>query len=86
MKNKKECPDIDDNLALESAVEAMNDTVGPGGLVTSLLDFGVHPGYVPGGLDSDLQNQRQKHEGIKFGSRRFHSNLELVANRICITE
>ena len=30
---KKECPDIDDNFALKFAVKAMNDTVGPEGLV-----------------------------------------------------
>ena len=40
---RKECPDIDKDLALKSAVKAMNDTVGPEGLVPSLLAFGIHP-------------------------------------------
>ena len=36
---KIECSDIDENLALQSAVKAMNDTVGPEGDVPSLLAF-----------------------------------------------
>ena len=63
---KKECPGIDDNLALKSAVKAMNDTLGPEGLVPSLLAFEILPRCSPVELDPNLPNQRQKHEAIKL--------------------
>ncbi len=44
-----ECPEVDENLALQSAVKAMNDTVAPEGLVPLLLAFRVHSVYKPAG-------------------------------------
>jgi hypothetical protein len=40
-----ECPRLDPHLALKHAVQAMNDTQGPEGLVPSLLLFGVLPRF-----------------------------------------
>ena len=79
---KKEFPDIDDNLALKSAVKAMNDTLGPEGLVPSLLAFAINPRYIPPGLDPDLPNQRQRHEAMKFAQEEFSriSNRLLIQN------
>ena len=77
---KKECPDIENNLALKSAVKAMNDTVGPEGLVPSLLAFGIHPRYIPAGLDPDLPNQRQRHEAMKLAREEFSR----ISNRLRI--
>ena len=68
---KKECSDVDDNLALESAVKAMNDTVAMEVLVLSLLAFGIHPRYIPAGLDSDLPNEQQRYEAINFARKEF---------------
>ena len=51
--------------------EAMNDTVVPEGLAPSLLAFGIHPRYVPAGLDADLLNQRQRHEPVKLAREEF---------------
>ena len=53
---KRECPDIDDNLALKYAVKAMNVAVGPDELFPSLLAFGIHPRYIHAGLDPELPN------------------------------
>lgn len=43
----EDVPDIDQNIALQLAVKAMNDTVGPEGLVPSLLVFGTLPRFTP---------------------------------------
>ena len=71
MKNKKECPNTDYNLTLKSPVKTMNDTIGPKGLVLSLLDFEIHPRYAPAGLGAHLPNQRQRHEAIRLAREEF---------------
>ena len=38
-----EIPNIDANSALQMAFKAMNDSVGPNGLVHTLLVFGAYP-------------------------------------------
>ena len=38
-----ECPGISKNLAVQTAVKAINDTAGPDGLVPTLLVFGAYP-------------------------------------------
>lgn len=47
---KREVPDIDDESALQYAVKSVNDTVGPDGLVSTLLVYGALPRL---GLPSD---------------------------------
>ena len=39
---RKECSDIHNELALKSAIKAMNDTVGLEGLVSCQSSFGIH--------------------------------------------
>ena len=46
-KVKLEVPNVNQHLALQIAVKAMNDTMGPEGLVPSLLVFGVLPRMPP---------------------------------------
>jgi len=40
---KSELPDLDDELILQMAVKAVNDTAGPDGIVPTLLVFGAYP-------------------------------------------
>ena len=58
----------------------MNDTVGPEGVVRSLLAFGVHPRYITAGLDADLPNQRQRNEAIRLAREEFSQ----ISNRLRI--
>ena len=50
---KKEAPDMDDDDALQMSVKAINASVGPDGLVPTLLVFGAIPRL---GLPNDLPN------------------------------
>ena len=38
-----EIPDIDKDIVLQMAFKAINDTIGPNGLVPILLVFGIYP-------------------------------------------
>eukprot|EP00171_Calliarthron_tuberculosum_P008498 IDg8498t1 len=68
---KIECPELGSGLILQSAVKAMNDTVGPEGLVPSLLVYGIPPRYTPAGLSPMLLDQRQRHEAIRIAREEF---------------
>lgn len=70
-KIRKECPDLLREIVLQSAVKAMNYTMGPEGLVPSLLVYGVVPQYEPAGLNAELPNNRQRHEAIKVAREEF---------------
>jgi hypothetical protein len=43
LKIKNDIPSLPDDVSLRVAVKAINDTVGPNGLVPTLLDFGTMP-------------------------------------------
>lgn len=79
-KIRKERPDLPRDLVLQTALKAMNDTIGPEGLVPSLLVYGVTPRYTPGGLKSDLPNNRQRHEAVRVARDeylRISNNLRI---------
>lgn len=56
-KVRLECPDLDKNLALQTILKALNDVLGPKGLVPSYLVFGTMPRYTLAGLEPDRPNQ-----------------------------
>lgn len=47
---------------LQSAVKALNDFIGPKGLVPYYLVFGTFPRYTPSGIDPNLPVQRERHK------------------------
>lgn len=53
-----ESPSLDKNVALKLAVKAINDTMGPEGLVPSLLVFGCIPRFQP--VRSELPGQKER--------------------------
>lgn len=53
-------PDIDADYALSLAVNAVNDTVGPKGIVPSLLVFGIYPRFRLSSAHPGLKNQRER--------------------------
>lgn len=58
-------------LILKTAIKAMNDTIGPEGLVPSLLRFGVLPRYTPAGLESTRPNQRERLKATRVAKEEF---------------
>lgn len=51
-------------MALKTAVMAMNDTMGLGVLVSSLLIFGIITIYASAGIGTKLLNQCQLNEAV----------------------
>ena len=60
LKIKERHPRINDDLALALAAKAMNDTVGPEGLVPTLLVFGVVPKIPVGSEENCGMNQKER--------------------------
>lgn len=57
-KIKRETPRINNNVALRISIKAMNDTLGPEGLVPSLLVFGCVPRFPC--INSKQPNQKER--------------------------
>jgi hypothetical protein len=70
---KKGFPNMSLELALRLAVKAMNDTMGPNGLVPSLLVFGMVPRFPV--IDEHIPNQDQRALAMKV-SREEYQKLE----------
>jgi hypothetical protein len=71
-KFKKDFPSMSLELALHLAVNAMNDTMGPNGLVTSLLVFGMVPRFPI--IDANVPEQEQRVLAMKV-SREEYQNV-----------
>ena len=63
LKIRHEHPSLDKETALRLAVKALNDTMGPEGLVPSLLVFGVLPRFPA--VNTKLPNQVERMEALK---------------------
>ena len=53
-----EIPDIAKDIALQMALKALNDSVGPNGLVPTLLVYGAYPRLIEGDAPSPTVTQR----------------------------
>jgi hypothetical protein len=71
-KVRKEFPSMSLELALRLAVKAMNDTMGPNGLVPSLLVFGMVPRFPI--IDANVSDKEQRRLSMKV-SREEYQNL-----------
>lgn len=71
LKILDECPDMSEDLILQFAVKAMNDTISPERMVPSLLVYGITPTYSPTGLDAELPNYRQRHQAISISREEY---------------
>ena len=69
-----DAPRIDPHLALQIAVKAMNDTMGPEGLVPSMLVFGVLPRMPP--RQADLPGHEERMRALRAARAEM---CELVA-------
>ncbi len=67
LKIREEYPKIDKNIVLKLAVRAMNDTMGPEGLVPSYLVFGCIPRFPS--TDSTLPTQQQRMDAMQAARR-----------------
>jgi hypothetical protein len=79
-KIRMDYPELDSNLVLRLSIKAMNDTMGPEGLVPSLLVFGVLQ-RVPATRTS-LPNQKDRMEA--FSAAR--SEMETIASQLRLAE
>ena len=72
----EEVPNIDPHWALQLAVKSMNDTVGPDGLVPSMLVFGVMPRFPP--IRADLPKHEERMRAIQVARTEM---TEIVARQ-----
>jgi len=95
-KIRHETPELDRTIALRIAVKALNDTMGPEGLVPSLLVFGCLPRLTPVNSHNPAQKQRMRalHEARKEMASvtaelrirkalmtRAHPNTDIIINQ-----
>ncbi len=64
LKIKDHYPNLENELILKLAVKAMNDTMGPNGLVPSLLVFGVLPRFPA--VSTNLPNQEDRMKALEI--------------------
>jgi hypothetical protein len=73
-------PELDSNLVLRLSIEAMNDTMGPEGLVPSLLVFGVLPRFPA--TQTSLPNQKDRMEALSAA----RSEMETITSELRLAE
>lgn len=66
LKIRSETPSLPHNLVVRLAVKAMNDSMGPEGLVPSLLVFGIMPRFPS--TNSRLPGHRERMEAIRIAN------------------
>ena len=70
-KIKNDFPQIPPHILLKLAVKAMNDTNGENGLVLSLLDFGIIPGFPI--ISSHLPTHRERMKALSEAQMEMNS-------------
>ena len=70
-KVKHEYPSLNRELALRISVKAINDTMGPEGLVPSLLVFGCLPRF--SATDSNISDQKKRMQALKEARKEMSS-------------
>ncbi len=76
-----QCPTMEPEAILKVSIKAMNDTLGPEGLVPSYLVFNIMPRYSPVGLDGDLPNQKVRFEAIRVAREEYFR----ISNNLRVT-
>jgi hypothetical protein len=73
-------PELDSNIVLRLCINAMNDTMGPEGLVPSLLVFGVLPRFPA--TQTSLPNQKDRMEALSTA----RSEMETITSESRLAE